>query len=424
MATIGCIKAKMGTTPYFIGKMPTGQLIDSVGIAKELPEWPDLSADEKMQREYDIKRVIDEMVPYIIEDPDRFFGSLIIDIYQGFEEIVYESIEEAMPNMPAAYRVPMKDMGFLTLPGKERLIALDGQHRLLALKIAIKGMMGIPAGTKMLPSYNKLVPHPELANEEISVIFVEHTDHMKIRKIFNKINKYAKQTSRGDNIITSDDDIFAVISRQLLKEGAPLAPINGIDLVNWKSNTLSLRSKHLTTLSALYTISDTVLKDKKYVTNKMPSDKEKDEAYYIVSQFWKVLLDKLNAFQEYIQLTRQDKTISSLRESNLLLKPVTQMALAHVARMASNKGVEWDTVVERLNEIDWSFENQMWFNILVIGSANKKMITGKESVRAAGMVISYLVLGNTMDKSECDDVLTIIRNAHNSPDEELPSIIE
>lgn len=424
MATIGCIKAKMGTTPYFIGKMATGQLIDSVGIAKELPEWPDLSADEKMQREYDIKRVIEEMVPYIVEDPDRFFGSLIIDIYQGFEEIVYESIEEAMPNMPAAYRVPMKDMGFLTLPGKERLIALDGQHRLLALKIAIKGMMGIPAGTKMLPSYNKLVPHPELANEEISVIFVEHTDHMKIRKIFNKINKYAKQTSRGDNIITSDDDIFAVISRQLLKEGEPLAPINMIDLVNWKSNTLSLRSKHLTTLSALYTISDTILKDKKYATNKMPSEAEKDEAYNSVSQFWKVLLEKLNAFQEYIQLTRQDKTISSLRESNLLLKPVTQMALAHVARMANIKGVEWETVVERLNEIDWSFENQMWFNILVIGSANKKMITGKESVRAAGMVISYLVLGNAMDKSERDDVLTIIRNAHNSPDEELPSIIE
>jgi len=423
MVTIGCIKAKMGTTPYYIGKMPAGHLIDGVGIAKELPEWPDLSADEKMQREYDIKRVIEEMVPYIIEDPDRFFGSLIIDIYQGYEEIVYESIEAVMPNMPAAYRVPMKDMGFLTLPGKERLIALDGQHRLLALKIAIKGIMGIPAGTKMLPSYGKLVPHPELANEEISVIFVEHTDTQKIRKIFNKINKYAKQTSRGDNIITSDDDIFAVISRQLLKEGEPLAPINEIDLVNWKSNTLSLRSKHLTTLSALYTISDTILKDKKYSTNKIPSDQEREEAYKIVSQFWKGLLEDLNAFKEYVQLTRQDKPISSLRETNLLLKPVTQMALAHVARMAKNKGVDWEEVVEKLNRIDWSFDNQMWFNILVIGSANKKMITGKESVRAAGMVISYLVLGNEMNREERNDVLTIIRNAHNNPDETLPSII-
>ena len=99
------------------------------------------------------------------------------------------------------------------------------------------------------------------------------------------------------------------------------------------------------------------------------------------------------------------------------------MALAHVARMAKNKGVDWEEVAEKLNRIDWSFDNQMWFNILVIGSANKKMITGKESVRAAGMVISYLVLGNEMNREERNDVLTIIRNAHNNPDETLPSII-
>ena len=51
MATIGCIRAKMGDTPYYLAKMSAGQLIDSVGIAKELPEWPDMNADEKMQRE-------------------------------------------------------------------------------------------------------------------------------------------------------------------------------------------------------------------------------------------------------------------------------------------------------------------------------------------------------------------------------------
>ena len=91
MATIGCIRAKMGDTPYYLAKMSAGQLIDSVGIAKELPEWPDMNADEKMQREYDIKRVVEEMVPYVVDDPNRFFGSLIIDIYSGYEDIVYES---------------------------------------------------------------------------------------------------------------------------------------------------------------------------------------------------------------------------------------------------------------------------------------------------------------------------------------------
>jgi len=423
MATIGCIRAKMGDTPYFLAKMPAGQLIDSVGIAKELPEWPDMSADEKMQREYDIKRVVEEMVPYVVDDPNRFFGSLIIDIYSGYKDIVFESVAEAVPALPAAYRVPMEDMGFLTLPGKERLIALDGQHRLLSLKIAIKGIMGIPAGEKMTAAMNRLVPHPDLANEEISVIFVEHTDTQKIRKIFNKINKYAKQTSRGDNIITSDDDVFAVISRKLLTEGEPLAPINGIDLVNWKSNTLSLRSKHLTTLSALYTISCTLLKDNKYSMNVLPGESDVDNAYKEVADFWKVLLGNLDVFQDYIQLTKQDKPISAMRENNLLLKPVTQMALAHVARMAKNKGIPWNDIVEKLNRISWSFDNELWFNLLVISSANKKMITGKEAVRGVGMVISYLVMGDKMTKTEIADVKTVYGNAKNNPDESLPEMV-
>lgn len=104
--------------------------------------------------------------------------------------------------------------------------------------------------------------------------------------------------------------------------------------------------------------------------------------------FTKVLLNNLDAFQEYIQLTRRDKTISSMRENNLLLKPVTQMALAHVARMAKNKNLAWEDIVEKLNKISWSFDNELWFNLLVIGSANKKMITGKEgSYRSACSVI-------------------------------------
>lgn len=42
---------------------------------------------------------------------------------------------------------------------------------------------------------------------------------------------------------------------------------------------------------------------------------------------------------------------------------------------------------------------------------------------AGEMVISYLVLGNEMNRDERNDVLIIIRNAHNNSDEELPSII-
>lgn len=423
MATLGCIQAKMGRTTYYICKMAAGELIDKVGIAKELPEWPDMTAEEKMQRECDIKRIVEEIVPYVTDDPDRFFSSLIADIYSGFDEIRFEPLSKVVGNIPDAYAIPMADMGFITLPGKERLIALDGQHRLLSLKIAIRGIMGVPGGTKTFAAMNKLQPHPELANEELCIILVEHTDTAKIRKIFNKINKYAKQTSRSDNIITSDDDTFAVIARRLFKEGGPLAPINGIDLVNWKSNTLSQRSKNLTTLSALYTIAETILKDKKYSSKMLPDNAALEEAYQTIASFWRITLDGVQAYQQYLELTRNNKPVSNLREKNLLLKPVTQMALAHVALMAQRKEISWDSVVGKLNHIDWSFNNELWFNILVIGSANKKMITGKDSIRSAGMVIAYMVMGNQMTRSEVDDVRQIIRNARNDDSAALPRMI-
>ena len=62
-------------------------------------------------------------------------------------------------------------------------------------------------------------------------------------------------------------------------------------------------------------------------------------------------------------------------------------------------------------------------NILVIGSANKKMITGKDSIRSAGMVIAYMVMGNQMTRSEVDDVRQIIRNARNDDSAALPRMI-
>lgn len=208
-----------------------------------------------------------------------------------------------------------------------------------------------------------------------------------------------------------------------IKEDGPLAPIGNIELVNWKSNTLSQRSKNLTTLSALYTIAETMLKDENYSSKVLPDEEELKAAYQRVANFWSVSLEKIQAFREYLELTHADLPVSRLREESILLKPVTQMALAHVALRAQRKNIRWEDIVERLNQIDWSYTNDLWFNILVIGSANKKMITGKDSIRCAGAVISYLIMGDELTRSETDEVRQIIRNARNDENAKLPSMI-
>lgn len=427
MQTLCVQKCKLGSTIYYLTKLSAGELIDTVGLAAEMPEWEGMTADEKMQRQPDINRVVNDIVPYFTEDPDRFFGCIIVDIFTGYDDMIYEPITKIVTNLPAAYQMPLKDMGYLTLPGKERLIALDGQHRLLAIKISIKGKGAIPAellkNKKMSPQMLALEPHPELASEEISVIFVEHRDKLKIRKIFNKVNKYARQTGRGDNIITSDDDIYAITARRLFADGEVLAAIGKNELVNWSSNTLSKRSKQLTTISALYTIAELLLKDENYSAKMLPDEKEIEHALKVNTHFWDTLLRGMHIYRKYIERTKADEPVSGLRETSLLMKPVTQMALAHAAYMAKKKNVSWSSVVEKLDKVDWSFDNSLWFNLLVIGSAQKKMITGKESVRAAGMVISYMVMGDKMTKAEIENVREIIGNARNNEDFTLPEII-
>lgn len=423
MVPLGCIRAKIGSTTYYICKMTAGELIDKVGIAKEPTECSNMTLEEKIQPKCDIKRIVEEIVPYVTEDPDRFFSGLIVDIYSGFDEIRFEPLSKVANNISDAYAIPMADMGFITLPDKGQLIALDGQHRLLSLKIAIQGIMGVPDSAKTLVSMDKLRPHPELVNEELSIILVKHTDSGKIQKSFYHFNKYTKHTSRRGNIISSDDDPFAVISRRLYKQGGPLAPIQGIDLVNWKSNVLSQRSKNLTTLSTLYTVAETILKDRGFSTKMLPDTAALDEAYKTVAPFWSITLKGVRAYQQYLELTRNNRPVSNLREENLLLKPATQMALAHVALLAQRKEISWRTVVGKLNRVDWSCNNELWFNILVIGNTNKKMITGKDAIRSAGMVIAYMVMGSQMSQEEIEDVRQIIRNARNDESAPLPQMI-
>jgi len=51
------------------------------------------------------------------------------------------------------------------------------------------------------------------------------------------------------------------------------------------------------------------------------------------------------------------------------------------------------------------------------------MITGKDAIRSAGMVISYIIMGKHMTKDEVVDVKLIICNVRNDENAELLQIL-
>ena len=423
--TMLALKGKMGENEYYITTMKASTLINTVGFASEMQKWPDMSLDERMQREIKGDRVISEIVPYIINDPEWFFGSLIVDIYSGWEAVEFQNIQEICTTNLAAYRDTLTSAGFLTLPDNKILIALDGQHRLCALSVAIRGANGIPGSVKVSESLkNSLEPHPEIGNADVTVIFIRHESDAKIRKIFNKVNRYAKQTSKGDNIITSEDDMLAVITRAMFSgtEDAPLRPINNQELVNWKSNTIPLRSKMLTTAAAIYTMAEVMLEPMDITPKTRRNEEKLEQGIRFMNDFWNRALTEVNAFKQYKQYVIDGNPLDKFRKQNLLLKPVTQMALAQAIRTAMDYGYQYKDLTSKINQINWNPEYYVWSNILVINSKNKKMITGSQALKDAGEIIAYMLIGDEFSNEKKEHLLLTIRQAQDDDEIELPPI--
>lgn len=423
--TMLALKGKMGENEYYITTMKASTLINTVGFASEMQKWPDMSVDERMQREIKGDRVISEIVPYIINDPEWFFGSLIVDIYSGWEAVEFQNIQEICTTNLAAYRDTLTSAGFLTLPDNKILIALDGQHRLCALSVAIRGANGIPGSVKVSESLkNSLEPHPEIGNADVTVIFIRHESDAKIRKIFNKVNRYAKQTSKGDNIITSEDDMLAVITRAMFSgtEDAPLRSINNQELVNWKSNTIPLRSKMLTTAAAIYTMAEVMLEPMDITPKTRRNEEKLEQGIRFMNDFWNRALTEVNAFKQYKQYVIDGNPLYKFRKQNLLLKPVTQMALAQAIRTAMDYGYQYKDLTSKINQINWNPEYYVWSNILVINSKNKKMITGSQALKDAGEIIAYMLIGDEFSNEKKEHLLLTIRQAQDDDEIELPPI--
>jgi DNA sulfur modification protein DndB len=384
--TIPAIRGSLGTTEFFETTMKVGDLVKTVRPPKEIDGWANFSIEERMQREPDLPRIKAQLAPYIARNRDRFFGSIIVLVYNG--EITFESLAEVAKNIPVAYKKNAERVGFVTIDGGV-LIVLDGQHRLLALEMVHKG--DVPGE----------FAH-DVANDEICVIFIKHENDQKTRRIFNTVNRYAKQTSRGDNIITSEDDGYAIVTRWLLRENAPLGkPAN---IVNWKSNTLTKRSTQLTTISTVYETVKLILRAnavEKLPEQERPSDEDLEAYLVYCADVWDTLLQGIPAYQAALA---DPSKIPAMREdaaaTSLLFKPASQAALVDgVLRAVELTKLKIGEAVKRASQITtWNMDARMWSGIIVKSSG--AIDAGPEAKRRMALLLSYLIAADQLDEEK------------------------
>ena len=400
------MRGKFGTTDYWIVTMPAKELTERLIIPKEIEGWADLSIEEQYQREINFNRVKRQIAPYLAQDPDRFFGAFIVAMFHS-DDTEFEPLAKIFGDkVPKLYKSAGSAFGFLTLDGSEVLVPLDGQHRVTALKFAMIGK-----DENQVPIRN-LEPRLEIAEDVCTVILIKH-DPKKSRKIFNKVNRYAKKTSKTENLITADDDVIAVIVREA---------IIGVDhaipdvLVNASSNTLAVKASHFTTLSTLYEATKYLLEDThgKIDTENLPAKEVQGIMKREATEFWETVCSEVVHFRDSLHDPSEqgDARRREIRADYLLGKPVAQWALVQaIVKLREenhNTGnrLSLKEACQKVNKLNWSISEPRWQQVLLNG---EKVVSGKSAVNFASQVIAYW-LGQRL----ADNEITALKERYES----------
>ena len=408
MATlIPAIRAQMGTRTYFIGKMRARDICQQVGIAAELENWDHLTIEELYQRDLNRRRVETEIAPYLVNTGDRFFGSIIV-LVNDPESIEFETVGEFGAKLPASYQLASTDLGFLTVGAGSHsaasggLVALDGQHRLAALRLTVQG--AAVRGPHM----------DEVAMDEVTAVFVLNSSEAESRRLFTTLNRSARKVSRSDLLLMSEDDGRSVVARRLL--ATDLLSPRGLEhhpLVKWTSNTISPNDTAMTTLNALSDVVDVVgsylrlqfIAKKEYSIR--PPEAELDRLEQEVLHWTELIftnfavLNDLRDRPEDMKEAREDSSPYSM-----VLKPagfVTLFrAIASGLDPARGARARVADVIHELSELDWSFGAAHWRGVLVQASGR---ISGRRTDwNLAGDLMALAASGESAKQEFIDDV--------------------
>lgn len=390
MKLIPAIRGKIGTTEYYVATMKASEVVNSVRIPKEMPDWGHESIEERYQREINYKRVREQIAPYIANDEDRFFNALIVDILNG-DDVLFDPLGK-MAQLPSFFSSLADSFGILTLKGNEVMVPLDGQHRLAAIRFALYGK-----DEREMP-IDSFMANPDIANDDITLVMVKH-DRSKARKIFNKVNRYAKAVSKADNLIISEDDYIAIVCREISDKVFK-------SLVNSKSNTISDNSNDITTLSTVYEasldyLSESVIYDKKVNTEVIPDQQTQALWKAELEKMWVTLVREIPILNEAVSNIEEDgkQLRIELRDTYILMKPVVQAALVGAIRRLMTSGMSLKTAVERAARLDWSYECPDWDRVAV--NPGKKIVTGTQGRKFLSRIIAYR-LGEPLQAKELE----------------------
>jgi len=376
---VPAFEAKVGNWTYYSCLMSYAQVAREINFAHELGGNRDLGT--MIQR--GVGDRTEKITEYLLTNENRFLGGLIIAVWGGdpkYHAVSMDSEDQAV------LQGLDRNFGVLTFDGTQQFFALDGQHRLKAIKEAVK-------------------LNPELGREDINVIVVPHFDteegRRRTRRLFTNINRNAKSTNLQENIALDEDDSFAILTRRLLDEDEFLKR-EKVVLVFSKvgqdgelvlaQRSISTSSPAWSTIGVVYDIAKEIGYDLPCASDQSDqrvADDLLDQSFELLTVRLRELLDACgNLRQRYLaSVSPKDLRAPKGRDGagHPFMRPAIQVQVAKVVRhILEQDMLTWPEVMKRLSALDWKMTSapfsSMWIETPENAKAKGKMATGNSQL--------------------------------------------
>jgi DNA sulfur modification protein DndB len=374
---IPAFHAHVGNWEYYLCLMSYAQVAREISFAYEMGGNKDLTT--MIQR--GIGARTSDITDYLLTNDHRFLGSLVVAAWGGAPEYLpLRMDDEAEQSYLAGVD---REFGVLTFDGTQQFFALDGQHRLKAIKDAIK-------------------QKPELGSEDIGVIVVPHFDtsdgRQQTRRLFTNINRNAVKTSAQENIALDEDDGFAILTRRFLTEH-PFLSKNGVVQVFSRKNDegelrlatrqVSVSQSAWTTIGVLYDVIKELgfdLDGSMHVLSQRATDDVLDESYERLSARIDELFEACGDFKKRYLAAAAPRDLRAPKghegDGHPFMRPVVQIAVSRAVHQVIEQGlVDWKGALSRLSALDWRMVSGPFLSVWqeTGGPGGKgKMINGKD----------------------------------------------
>ena len=437
MSIFPALRSRMGTWDYYVVKMTARELSQNVMYASEIYE--DKTLDEAVQRILEESRVKKYIVEYLKNQPHRFFSSIVVAALEGNPK--FEPVEiTADPRFTLAHndRRFNEAFGVLQFDGTERYYALDGQHRLSAIKTILDRNNSLSDGAPR-----------DVEDDELSVIVVvpsaedsNQTFMQKYRRLFSNLNRYAQKTDQATNIIMDEDDTFAILTRRLITDHTffqsdALRQRKSTRIKTKKGKNLKTGDSYFTSIETLYQINIALLSSSKRLTIGWGPDSEEgpdlenfirfrpsseeyiDILYDELLMYWEGLLAELPVLHSdptkmrFHEITDRDNKSGT---DHLLFWPIGQQMLAEIARELLNERLldpenpTPETVryaLKGLSKLEWKLHNTPWQYFLLVPTTTRAGLRrwamrneDRPKVVRLGQIIQQWILGLENDNRD------------------------